>query len=570
MKATIKLSAIAILCFSFISCENFLKEELISDVSAGSYYTTPQGFEDAVKATYSEMKYFWGPERGFTMTTFGTDVHTNGADGSHKPINFYDGGLNPAQGFVQDTWRDFYRGINQANAAINRSQNIEMDENLKASRLAEVRFLRALYYFTLVQFYGDIHLTLEETEGVEVTANRTAASEVYKAIIADLEAAISILPATQNNYGRVTKPAAEFLLAKVYATRGYQPYAESGDFQKCESLMTSVITNYGFAMLDNFGQLWNQDNQRNSEVIFAVQNSKALTDTRIDTEGNRGHLYFLMEYDVRPGMTRDTQNGRPWKRFRPTDFALSLWNRDIDARYDLSYQHAWLSNNAGTIPKWTQADADNGYIDASKVGQKKYELGDTAFFIPGPGQDHLWTADRKARTRYIVYTRAENYDEKVFPTLAKFQDPRRPDRQHEQGSRDHVLMRLADAYLMRAEARFMQNNLDGAAADINVVRERAAWPGKEAEMMISASDVTIDYILDERARELDGEMHRWFDLARVKINGVSKLIERVKLHNPQAAPNIQDHHIFRPIPQNQIDRTLGGYGQNCGYPGAGC
>ncbi|MEZ4827659.1 MAG: RagB/SusD family nutrient uptake outer membrane protein [Bacteroidia bacterium] len=570
MKATIKLSAIAILCFSFISCENFLKEELISDVSAGSYYTTPQGFEDAVKATYSEMKFFWGPERGFTMTVFGTDVHTNGADGSHKPINFYDGGLNPAQAFVQETWRDFYRGINQANAAINRSQNIEMDENLKTSRLAEVRFLRALYYFTLVQFYGDIHLTLEETEGVEVDANRTPASEVYKAIIADLEAAIQVLPATQSDYGRATKPAAEFLLAKVYATRGYQTYAESGDFQKCETLMTSVISNYGFQLLDNFGKLWDQDNQRNSEVIFAVQNSKALADTRIDTEGNRGHLYFLMEYDVRPGMTRDTQNGRPWKRFRPTDFALSLWNRDIDSRYDYSYKHAFLSNNAGTIPKWTQAEADAGYVDASKVGQAKYALGDTAFFIPGPGRDHLWPAERKARTRYIVYTQAEDYSEKVFPSLNKFIDPRRPDRQHEPGSRDLVLMRLADAYLMRAEARFMQNNLDGAAADINVVRERAAWPGKEADMMISASDVTIDYILDERARELDGEMHRWFDLARVKIGGVSKLVERVRLHNPQAAPNIQDYHIFRPIPQNQIDRTLGGYSQNCGYPGAGC
>ncbi|MDX2250199.1 MAG: RagB/SusD family nutrient uptake outer membrane protein [Bacteroidia bacterium] len=569
MKATIKFSAIALLCFSFISCENFLKEELISDVSAGTYYTTVQGFEDAVKATYSEMKFFWGPERGFTMTAFGTDVHTNGADGSFKAINRYDGGLSSADAFIQDTWRDFYRGINQANAAINRSEGIEMDETLKANRLAEVRFLRALYYFTLVQFYGDIHLSLEETEGVQVEANRTPAADIYKAIIADLEVAVATLPATQNDYGRATKPAAEFLLAKVYATRGYQPYKEASDFANAEALMTSVISNYGFSLLDSFDKLWNQDNQRNSEVIFAVQNSKALADTRIDTEGNRGHLYFLMEYDIRPGMTRDTQNGRPWKRFRPTDFALSLWNRDIDSRYDMSYQHAWISNNAATIPKWTQAEADAGHVSASLVGQRKYALGDTAFFIPGPGKDQLWPADRKAKSRYIVYTK-DNYDEKVFPTLKKFQDPRRPDRQHEPGSRDLVLMRLADAYLMRAEVRFMQNKLDEAAADINMVRERAAWPGKEAEMMITSGDVTIDYILDERARELDGEMHRWFDLARVKINGVSKLVERVRLHNPQAAPNIKDYHIFRPIPQNQIDRTLGGYKQNCGYPGADC
>ena len=88
------------------SCEDYLEEELISGVSASSYYTTAAGLEDAVKATYSEMKPFFGPERGWTMMVFGTDVHMNGADGSHKAINRYDGGLNPSQSFIRDTWRD--------------------------------------------------------------------------------------------------------------------------------------------------------------------------------------------------------------------------------------------------------------------------------------------------------------------------------------------------------------------------------------------------------------------------------------------------------------------------------
>jgi hypothetical protein len=85
----------------------------------------------------------------------------------------------------------------------------------------------------------------------------------------------------------------------------------------------------------------------------------------------------------------------------------------------------------------------------------------------------------------------------------------------------------------------------------------------EDQMEIAEGDVTLDYLLDERARELDGEGQRWFDLTRT-----GKLVERVRLHNPQAADEIQDYHVVRPIPQDQIDRTLGGYQQNSGYPGA--
>ena len=144
--------------------------------------------------------------------------------------------------------------------------------------------------------------------------------------------------------------------------------------------------------------------------------------------------------------------------------------------------------------------------------------------------------------------------------MNKWIDNTRPNRQHTQGQRDYVLMRLADAYLIRAEARLKQGNSSGAASDINVIRTRAAWDGKEADMQITAGDVTIYMILEERARELIGEGHRWFDLTRT-----GKLVELTKQHNPTAS-NIKSHHIVRPIPQDQIDRTSGGYAQNPGYP----
>lgn len=562
MKSKIFLIIIGLVAFSNQSCEKFLEEDLVSDVSASSYYTTAAGFEDAVRATYAYSKFLYGPERGFTLTVFGTDTYTNGADGGRKALNRYDGGLNADQSYFRDFWQRSYQGINQANAVINRSKDLAIDADLLNSRIAEVRFLRGLYYYILVRQFGDCHLTLEETEGVEIEANRTSQSEIYsQAIVPDLEFAIANLPDEQDEYGRATKPAAEFLLGEALLTRSYKSYAEGNDASRSETLLSNVINNYGFGLLDDFASLWDIENEENSEVVWNIQNSKAQVDQGIDGEGHRGHLYFLMEYDVRPGMTRDITNGRPWKRFRPTPFALTLWDRGVDARYDKTFKHAWLSNNAGNIPVWSAEEAAMGY---GQAGQPKFTVGDTALYIPGPEEEANWPQERQAATRFMVIT-SDEYTEKLFPSMNKWIDATRPDRQKTQGQRDFVLMRLGNAYLLRAEARLKQGDTQGAADDINVIRKRGAWPGQEAAMEISAADVTLDFLLDERGRELIGEGHRWYDLTRT-----GKLVERVRLHNPQGAPNVQDFHIYRPIPQTQIDRTIGGYQQNCGYPGSGC
>lgn len=562
MKNKIFLLTFLMTALCWQSCDEYLTEDLVSDVSASSYYTTPSGFEDAVKATYWWMKPFFGPERGFTMSVFGTDTYTNGADGSHKAINFYNGDLNPTQRIVRDSWRDFYQGINQANAVINRSTTLEgVSEADKTARIAEVRFLRAFYYYMLTSHYGDVHLTLEETEGIEIEANRTSVAEVYnQAIIPDLEFAIANLPASQGDFGRASKPAAEFLLGKALLRGSYKGYGDAG---RAASLFTNVINNYDFALVDDFLDLFTIGNEQNSEIIFSVQNSKSQVDENLDPQGHRGHLYFLMEYDKLAGMTRDITNGRPWKRFRPTEYTLGLWDRSVDARYDKSYKHAWIANNAGNIPSWTAAEAALGY---GVAGQPKFVVGDTAVFIPGPQMDELWSDERVASTRYAVFRKQDEYcgdcirRERVFPSMNKWIDATRPDRQKTQGQKDFIYMRLADAHLLRAEARLSTGDVAGATEDINIVRRRGAWPGQESANEVTSAVVDLDFILDERGRELIGEGHRWMDLTRT-----GKLVERVRLHNVEGGSNIQDFHVVRPIPQTQIDNTLGGYPQNPGY-----
>ena len=550
------------------SCDDFLEERLTTDVTADNYFVLESGFEDGVRGIYRTLDLFWGAEMGMTMAELGTDYHTNGADGSHKGFNVYDSRLSASgDGYINDSRRDrslwslMYPAINQCNAIVGRAADVQgMDEGLKNQRVAEARFLRGLFYFTMVQTFGDIHLTLEETQGIELEANKTDRVEIYnQAIVPDLEFAAANLPTEQSDYGRPTKPAAEFMLAKAVLTRGWITNS-GGDFARAQSLMEGVINNYDFALLDTWGDLWDQDNQLNSEVIWTVQNT---TNLLVNGSGNRFHLYFLMEYDKLPGMTRDTDNGRPWKRARPTRWGEALYNDTpginadgtpiapqplgtrADVRYEQGYKHVWLCNNPGTYPA----------IDF--VGAREFNIaaGDTALFNP-----HVeWSDAARLAKNYQVFVPSE-YTEKIYPTLNKFIDPRRDNRQRTEGSRDFIIARLADAYLIAAEAALMQGDVATATAHVNAIRERAARPGREADMTVPQDQVDLDYILDERARELAGEMHRWFDLART-----GKLVERVRKYNIQAAPNIQDHHIIRPIPQYHLDAVEGGYTQNPGY-----
>jgi len=579
MKMKITYVIVILMVLSVQSCDEFLKEDLISDVSGSSYYTTAAGIEDGVDATYSFLKWVYSNERAYTLTVFGTDTYTNGADGNHKSFNWYDNGLNSANGVLTEMWQYLYKGVNQANAVIGRIETItDMDVATKAIRVGEVRFLRALYYFNLTRQWGPVPLNLEETVGADPAETPNTEEEVYAAIVADLEFAITNLPATQSQYGRATKGAAQHLLGLVHLTRGYKSFSANAatDFTKAEGYFTDVINNSAYQLNPDMKALWNQDNQKSKEIIFAVQYS---VDPILNGgEGNRGHLYFPMEYDIQPGMIRDIANGRPFKRFRPTDYLLGLWGaaRDIDNRFDQTYKQVWISNNPNSIPSWTQAEVNLGAKNKdgspAVAGQKKFAVGDTAIYIPGPGREaKFMTEAGKRGVRYRVFTRQPAYpgdplvySERVFSHIDKFSDPRRPAIQWEQGSRDWFVMRLGDTYLLRAEARFKLGKMAESRADLIVVRTRAAKPGKVADMVIATPDpVTLDFILDERARELDAEQCRWYDLVRT-----GTLVSRVNQYNPEALNRVDVHFTRRPIPQIQIDRTLGGYPQNCGYPGA--
>src|SRR5256885_2246577 len=455
-KRTVGLLAVALVtCLP--ACVD-LNEAVITGLTPGAYGSEGV-FQALVNASYEPLRSFWAQERGFTLTEFGTDIYTKGADGSYKFVNDYTTQLNPTVDYFTNSWNDFYRAINTINAALDQAPVVQMDSSVKVERMAEVRFLRALYYFYLVQMFGPLHITLHEITAPTTEAHRYPLDSVYDGVI---------IPDLQ--------------FAEAHLTTG---------------------------------------------------------------PGNSGHLYFLMEYDVLPGMLRDIANGRPFKRFRPTNFFLGLYDRTKDARYDAQFQRVWYANNAATIPKYAN-------------GTPKFQVGDTAVYVSTADSDTVLVT-RPNPVPYRVYT-PKTYSDRIFPSLNKFLDPFRLSVNETRGSRDFLLFRLAETDLIATEALLRDGRPAEGLPYINAVRRRAAIPGHETEMELTVDQLTLDEVLNERARELAGESMRWFDLVRTH-----KLVERVKLYNPDGGPNIQPYHALRPIPRTQIDRTTTPFPQNPGY-----
>jgi len=569
---TLKILSIAsiLLLISSISCD-VLEEEIISGITVDTHYSTPNGFRDAVKACYARLRYFYGQENGCKTTVFGTDEYTRGGHGSDHAINNYEAGLNAEAGPFWDNWQQFYICINTCNAVIGRAPQASIAEAEKKVLVGEARFIRAHMYYLLVEMFGPVHLTLEETVGVETEANRTPEKDIYDAIIEDLTYAVQNLPMTQSEFGRITKPAAQHHLALVYLTRAYKPFAQPTDFANAASLAVDVINNSGHKLLSDYQEVYNikdskgnlyHGNEQNKEIIWSIQFD---IDPLLNPVGNETHMYFRPWYETydKGGLVRGLGHGygRPWIRYRPTAWLLDNFRPlDVDSRFVKSFQVVWYFNTTSGIPSGAKLGDTAIFITDEKLDQAKFNAIQARLPYANIFSWHkddidnpwsLWKSD----------VSVVNPNINIFPSPWKFDDNLRASLNEQEGSRDFIVFRLAETYLIAAEAMLGRDgNANEAVNYINVIRRRAAWPGKEAQMEVTASQVNLDFILDEWSRESFGEQQRWLDLKRT-----GKLLERVRKYNPDAKNNIQDKHLLRPIPANQIIRCTNKYEQNPGY-----
>ena len=146
-----------------------------------------------------------------------------------------------------------------------------MSENAVKQRLAEVRFLRAYYYYLLVEQFGDVAIVTDEINSPITEFSRTPEKEVYSFILSAGPSRWFCVPSKQDEYGRATQGAAKHLMALVYLTRGYKSYAESNDFSRAASLADEVINGGQYALQPTFTDVFATGNEKNSEIIFSVQ-----------------------------------------------------------------------------------------------------------------------------------------------------------------------------------------------------------------------------------------------------------------------------------------------------------
>jgi hypothetical protein len=554
MNNKIKNSLLAFLGMAILltSCKKKLEEYNPSGLTASTVYDKAAGFETLVNAAYSFSRFWYGKEEGYSISEMGTDIWTNGTGDVFPQLSTYNNLQGSNTTGLTLEWNNFYAAINLCNTGIKAiSAVVDYTSQQKATREAELRFLRAFYYWHIVETWGGVHFTTEPTEGVITVANKTPVETFYNQIFADLQFAVANLPAAApSEYGRAWQPVAKAFLARMYLTRGKNAEAIA--------MANEVIKNYGFVLLPKYADLWNMGNLKNKEVVWAIDYSTNLAYNDIATTiypsghprgSNSGHLLHLMVYDqVNTAiLLRDINNGRPFNRYMPSLALLNMFDPTIDSRYDASFQTVWYANKAGT------------------VGGNAFAIGDTAAYTAKTTLSPAFIASRK----YTIYDVPKVYNSSGVPiqrrfyaSLKKFKDSTRTSIAEAQSARDAFVIRLSEMYMIAAEAEMKIGKLDSAAYYINVVRTRAAQPGRVADMQITPADVTLDFILDERARELAGEQLRWFDLKRT-----DKLRQRVQALNPDAAGFIQQFHLVRPIPQSQIDAVSNKdvFKQNDGY-----
>jgi starch-binding outer membrane protein, SusD/RagB family len=626
MKATSKIftALLAAALFVAAGCSNVLEEDPKS-VLLPSFFKTAAGINSGLVAIYSYNKFYYGTEGGMNTVVYGTDEFTNGQQVTNPPLNVYQG-LNSGNGDILTPWNRAYPAINTANGVIELGREAtDITEAAKIPLIAEAKFLRAQWYFILVQTFGPVTLDfgagpLKFNQVPTNQASRAPVSEVYAAIIKDLTEASAELPDRPSVAGRVWKASALHLLAKAYLTRAWIDNSQA-DFQAALDAAKKLIDNrgtYGVSLLPNYADVHREGNEHNSEVLFQVEwmDNQTFNNTQANglqgDEGarqNKSNFLFRCFYSQNvPGMVRDVANGRSFVRYKPTPWLLdgAFADKVNDTRYNKSFQFIWRCNSPSTInPKWTQAEADEGIIPQNKVGTAKLASGDTALYCV-PAHLAAKFSPLKDRKPYLVFlpteatdqkkyffrddpdgsgaqigpsginTPASAYDNfggvnntnKYYPTLKKYDatQARAGNDPNISSVRPFIVYRFAETYLIAAEAALKLGQSGDAVTYLNVVRQRAGDTdaAKTALGATTAADLAagdIDYILDERSRELAGEQMRWFDLVRTK-----RLIDRVTAHNAQAAPGIKPFHVLRPIPQAQIDLATDPSSENGKYP----
>ena len=575
MKQIFRLILPTILSLSlFASCDEneFLKEEALSFYTPGNSYVTESDFSRASTALYSQVRdYLWGTTYGGSPYFVSTDI---AKDGRFQLNSTRFGGHSvycvPTNSVMRSTWEGWYKLVSNANTIIDRADASKMSDNEKKRYVAEAKFFRAFGYRFLVYLYGGVPLVVNEVDGPKTDYVRASKEDILQQMVSDLKDACAGLPDIESaEDGRVSNLVAYHLLSETYISLK--------DYQAAIDAATVVINDPNTAiMVDRFGSMANQkptdpdlkftqdgdvfwDMYRAGNQDRSSGNKEALWVCQFEVDTNGGLLAssgvwatngvgtnllertagpafwgLLLDPDGQPGTIGSAQStymsgGAGVSLMMNTDWWLNdLWKSDWDNDIR-NAPHNIIRDCVYNNPK--SAYYGKSILEypspTHKLQPWRWYPFPSKITTPGQHPDNLFTDKSQL---ILKATAGSTY-------------------------RDQYIFRLAETYLLRAEAYLGAGNPQKAADDINVVRERAkAKP-------VSASDVTLDYILDERAREFVYEEPR-----RIILTRTGKLVERVRKYNELNSSEIQDYHELWPIPQSFIDANVSAHvDQNPGY-----
>ena len=536
----IRVVAIGLLAL-LASCKDdeFLRESLDDRISTETAYTNKAQLEGLSGTFYRYVLLIYnmndGPHEAWILG-LGTDVCFDPRDDNAKYNNW--GLVNSVEAYSSDWFNNQYALLKNANQLIESALKpgfpwaTETDKN---QALAEAYFFRAFAYRNLVHLYGGVPIVDKPVTSAKVDFVRNTREEVLAFIKKDLEFARLNLPITHTVPGRVVRAAADHYLAEInLAMKDYDGAiaAATRVIDGTDGTYSLVNARFGARSSetdkDYYYDLFVMGNQNrqtgNNEGIFIAQFAQGPTGASIPggtTFAGRPLIERMMWCNYwglakigYPGVAQDS-TGRGVAYARPTNYTnYTIWkNAGNDIR-----------NNEINIKRKYYFGADIKDA-AGNVLYKKATL------IP---KSFLTTRDDT-----MIY---------VFPNWAKFGTDKHINKVPDNGYvRNFYVVRLPETYFLRAEAYLGKSRADLAADDINVVRRRAnATP-------VAAANVDIDYILDERARELYGEEFRMMTLARL-----GKIYDRTKKYGyEKSQASVQMMNNLMPIPQTAIDRNTG-------------
>ena len=572
-------------------CKKLLEEQPRTGF-APTFFATADGVQGGIAGIYSSFRGLWGTQIWTQLFNVGTDESIKGAAADVQHWFTYNNALIKANSNdYAGHWNTLFIDINTANGVLQYGADADIPAATKTQLLAQAKFLRGFCYYYLVTTFGAVPLHTTFNTSASAADQPAPLADVYAQIIKDFQESANDLPNTPAaNTGKpATKATALFLLAKTYLWRGWSTVAQPNDFRDAFQTAKNLIDNkatYNLALLPYFGDVFREGREYSTEVVMVIDHTKDLKFGQNSAPGsfasgpfeNKANFFWRPNYPTCNAnypaggganvCVRDNNNGRPFQRIKPnTRYILDVAfaNRATDARFDGTFQTVWLGNSVPLSVK--------GSTGVTTPRGTLINGVDTAIWM----SDAVVTPARRAAFKGVLFepdhlaASVNKYTASFYPSVRKFDDSTRAD-MNDYSDRPFILFRFAELYLIAAEAAFKGGATMQDAADmINVLRTRAALKPNQlpadytaalAAQQITAGQVTLDFILDERSRELFAEDCRWWDLARTKT-----LVARVQAYNTEGAAGVQPFNMLRPIPQSQIDLVTEGpaYPQNPGY-----